>query len=164
MEEGFTFSFFRYKSHLCETSLAKFIMWLFVIIYDSRTLKLYDGSDHSHLYWNMGQRERAVRTFPVNTGRIPYDVTAGNQVSISNSLPLGMRDAGCARAVLGRVQNRVQCTEEKGAVSYFPFILLRGVDIIAPLSEIIGITQYTDSTPNFCQSLSSFSCQIFYTG
>ena len=66
-------------------------------------------------------------------------------------------------AVLGGVQNRVQCTEEKGAVAYFPFILLRGVDIIAPLSEIIGITQYTDSTPDFCQNLSSFSCQIFYT-
>lgn len=162
MEEGFTFSIFRYKSHLCETSLAKFIMWLFIIIYDSYTLKLYDGSDHSHLCWNMGQRERAVRTFPVNAGRIPYGMTAGNQVSISNSLLLGMRDAGCARAALGRVQNRVRCTEEKGAVSYFPFILLRGVN--APLSEIIGITQYTDSTPNFCQNLSSFSCQIFYTG
>ena len=78
MEEGFTFSIFRYKSHLCETSLAKFIMWLFIIIYDSYTLKLYDGSDHSHLSWNMGQRERAVRMFPVNTGRIAYDMTAGN--------------------------------------------------------------------------------------
>lgn len=84
-------------------------------------------------------------------------------MSISNSLLLGRRDAECAHAVLGGVQNRVQCTEEKGAVAYFPFILLRGVDIIAPLSEIIGITQYTDSTPDFCQNLSSFSCQIFYT-
>lgn len=37
-------------------TLQKFIMWLFIIIYDSYTLKLYDGSDHSHLCWNMGQR------------------------------------------------------------------------------------------------------------
>lgn len=90
MEGGFTLSIFRYKSHLCATSLAKFIMWLFVIIYYSYTLKLYDNSDHSHLSWNMGQRERAMGTFHVNTNRIPHNVTTGNRVSVGNSLLLGM--------------------------------------------------------------------------
>lgn len=37
-------------------------MWLFVIIYDSYILKLYDDSDHSHLSWNVGQRDGALGT------------------------------------------------------------------------------------------------------
>ena len=61
-EEGFTANIFRYKSHPCETSLAKFIMWLFIVIYDSYILKPYDDSDHSHLSWNMGQRDGALGT------------------------------------------------------------------------------------------------------
>lgn len=46
--------------------------------------------------------------------------------------------------------------------SYSPFIYLRGDDIIIPLSEVIGITQYTNSIPNSCQYFKLFSCHIFY--
>ena len=46
--------------------------------------------------------------------------------------------------------------EEIGAISYSPFILLRGDNIIAPLSEVIGITQCTESTPNSCQYFKLF--------
>ena len=53
-------------------------MWLFIIIYDSYILKLYDDSDHNHLSWNMDQRERAMGTFPVNTDRVLHCVTTGN--------------------------------------------------------------------------------------
>lgn len=86
MESSFTFSILRYKSHVCATSLAKFIMWLFIIIYDSYILKLYDDSDHNHLSWNMDQRERAMGTFPVNTDRVLHCVTTGNRGSVRNSL------------------------------------------------------------------------------
>lgn len=53
-------------------------------------------------------------------------------------------------------------TEQIIAFSYSPFILLRGDDIIIPLSEVIGITQYTNSITNSCQYFKLFSCQIFY--
>lgn len=53
-------------------------------------------------------------------------------------------------------------TEQIIAFSYSPFILLRGDDIIVPLAEVIGITQYTNPIPNSCQYFRLFSCQIFY--
>ena len=52
-------------------------------------------------------------------------------------------------------------TEQIIAFSYSPFILLRGDDIIVPLSEVIGITQYTNSIANSCQYFKLFSCHIF---
>lgn len=48
-------------------------------------------------------------------------------------------------------------SDEIIAISYSPFILLRGDEIIVPLSEVIGITQSTDSTPNSHQYFKLFS-------
>lgn len=97
----------------------------------------------------------------MNAGRIPYGMTAGNQVSISNSLLLGMRemlDVPVLRWAGYRTGYSVQRRREPFLFSFHPS---QGVNIITVLSEIIGITQYTDSTPNFCQNLSSFPARSF---
>lgn len=133
-------------------------MWLFIIIYDSYILKLYDNSDHSHLSWNRGQRDGALGIFPVNIDKIPHCVTAGRWESVSWTvffLGFNVQD-------VPMVCRQGTEKEEIIAFSYSPFILLRGDDIILPLSEVIGITQYTNSIPNSCQYFKFFSCQIFY--
>lgn len=60
-------------------------MWLF-IIYDSYILKLYNDSDYNHISWNMGQRNRALGTFPVNIDKILHYMATGDWVPMSNSL------------------------------------------------------------------------------
>lgn len=59
--EDFTAS----KSHPSKTSLAKFIMWLLTIIYDSCVLALYDDSDH-----NLGQRAGPWRCFLLTLAQV----------------------------------------------------------------------------------------------
>ena len=70
------------------------------IISDSFILKFYDNAEHSHPSWNVGQRDRAFGTFPVNIDKTLYHMTFGDWVSVSNSL-LGICFAGCAYGVPG---------------------------------------------------------------
>lgn len=83
----------------------------------------------------------------MNTDVIPPDVTTRACVSVSSSL-LRRMCPWCA--------GQGTEPEEIVAFSYSPFILLRGDDIIAPFSEVIGITRYTDSTPSSCQHVKLF--------